>query len=190
MTTKVVQEMIVQGRLDRVAKNSPQAGRMLRSCLQHLETADQRAGGDPAGSYVLLYDAARKAVAAHMLFHGLRVTSRPGAHAAIVTYAEAELGTIGGDHVVHLDRMRRRPRRALAPEAVDQPVDRDRLAEVEHESGEELPRLRSAELDDSPVSADLERSEETDVERFRLGHLRNYPLLPPVSTAWHVLSDF
>lgn len=107
MTTKVVQEMIVQGRLDRVAKNSPQAGRMLRSCLQHLETADQRAGGDPAGSYVLLYDAARKAVAAHMLFHGLRVTSRPGAHAAIVTYAEAELGTIGGDHVVHLDRMRR-----------------------------------------------------------------------------------
>ena len=107
MTTKVVQELILEGRLDRVAKNSPQAGRMLRACLQHLETADQRAAADPSGSYALLYDAARKAVAAHMLFHGLRVTSRPGAHAAIVTYAEAELAAIGEEHVPHLDRMRR-----------------------------------------------------------------------------------
>ena len=107
MTAKVVQELIVEGRLDRVAKNSPQAGRMLRACLQHLETADQRAAADPSGSYALLYDAARKAVVAHMLFHGLRVTSRPGAHAAIVTYAEEELATIGEEHIKHLDRMRR-----------------------------------------------------------------------------------
>jgi hypothetical protein len=99
--------MLVEGRIERVAKNSAQAGRMLRSCLQHLETAEQRAGGDPSGSYALLYDAVRKAVAAHMLFHGIRVTSRPGAHAAAVAYAEAELGTIGRDHLAHLDRMRR-----------------------------------------------------------------------------------
>jgi hypothetical protein len=107
VTSKVVQVMLVEGRVDRVARNSPQAGRMLRSCQQHLETAEQRAGDDPSGSYALLYDAARKAVAAHMLFHGLRVTSRPGAHAAIVTYAEAELAAIGGDHLGHFDRMRR-----------------------------------------------------------------------------------
>jgi hypothetical protein len=99
--------MIVEGRLDRVARNASQASRMLQSCLQHLETADQRADGDPSGSYALLYDAARKAVAAHMLFRGLRVTSRPGAHAAIVAYADAELAAIGGEHLVHLDRMRR-----------------------------------------------------------------------------------
>ena len=99
--------MIVEGRLDRVGKNASQAGRMLRSCMQHLETADQRADGDPSGSYALLYDAARKAVAAHMLFNGLRVTNRPGAHAAIVTYAEAELVPIGKEHLEHLDRMRR-----------------------------------------------------------------------------------
>ena len=107
MTSKIVQEMTVEGRLDRVTKNAAQAGRMLRSCMQHLETADQRADADPSGSYALLYDAARKAVAAHMLCNGLRVTSRPGAHAAIVTYAEAELVRIGGDHLDHLDRMRR-----------------------------------------------------------------------------------
>lgn len=107
MTSRVVQEMIVEGRLDRVDRNPRQAGRMLRSCGQHLETADQRAEQDPSGCYALLYDAARKAVAAHMLFHGLRVTSRPGAHAAVVAYAEADLATIGGEHVAHLDRMRR-----------------------------------------------------------------------------------
>ena len=107
MTTKIVQDMIVERRLDKVGPNAKQAGLMLRSCMQHLETADQRAGGDPSGCYALLYDATRKAVAAHMLFHGLRVTSRPGAHAAVVAYAEAELAAIGDDHLAHLDRMRR-----------------------------------------------------------------------------------
>lgn len=107
MTSKIVQDMIVERRLDKVGPNAKQAGLMLRSCMQHLETADQRAGGDPSGCYALLYDATRKAVAAHMLFHGLRVTSRPGAHAAVVAYAEAELAVIGDDHLAHLDRMRR-----------------------------------------------------------------------------------
>ncbi|HEX6381409.1 MAG TPA: hypothetical protein VF180_09215 [Acidimicrobiia bacterium] len=107
MTSKIVQDMIVERRLDKVGPNAKQAGLMLRSCMQHLETADQRAGGDPSGCYALLYDATRKAVAAHMLFHGLRVTSRPGAHAAVVAYAEAELAAIGDDHLAHLDRMRR-----------------------------------------------------------------------------------
>lgn len=107
MTSTVVQELVLEGRLDRVEANRKQASRMLRSCTQHLETADERAGADPSGCYALLYDAARKAVAAHMLFHGLRPTSRPGAHAAVVTYAEAELSDIGGIHVANLDRMRR-----------------------------------------------------------------------------------
>ncbi len=69
MTSKIVQEMLVEGRLERVSRNPSQAGRMLQSCLQHLETADQRARGDPSGSYALLYDAARKAV-------GSRATGR------------------------------------------------------------------------------------------------------------------
>lgn len=81
---------------------------MLQSCLKHLETADQRAADDPSGSYTLLYDAARKAVAAHMLVHGLRATNRPGAHVAVVTYAEAELSAVvATEHLAHLDRMRR-----------------------------------------------------------------------------------
>lgn len=107
MTSAVVQQLLLEGRLDRVDANRKQASQMLRSCTQHLETAEQRAGADPSGCYALLYDAARKAVAAHMLFHGLRPTSRPGAHAAVVMYAEAELIDIDGIHVTNLDRMRR-----------------------------------------------------------------------------------
>jgi hypothetical protein len=107
MTSKLVQEMTIAGRLEKVARNPRQAGRMLQSCTRHLETADQRAGADPSGSYALLYDAARKAVAAHMIFRGLRITSRPGARAAMVIYAEGELATIAQGHLEHLDRMRR-----------------------------------------------------------------------------------
>lgn len=108
MTSKAVRVLLAEGRIEKVTRNQGQAGRMLRSCLQHLETADQRAGADPSGSYALLYDAARKAVAAHMLCNGLRVTNRPGSHAAVVAYAETEFGTVVADeHLAHLDRMRR-----------------------------------------------------------------------------------
>ena len=54
MTSKIVQEMTIEGRLEKVARDPRQAGRMLHSCTQHLETADQRAGADPSGSYALL----------------------------------------------------------------------------------------------------------------------------------------
>jgi hypothetical protein len=78
---------------------------------------------------------------------------------------------------VHLDRVRRGVRRALAPELVDQPVDRDGLSEAEREAGEERPRLRAAELDEAVAATDLERSEETEVERSRVGRLRD--VTPP-----------
>lgn len=108
MTGREVLDLIAEGRLERVPRNGRQAGRMLQAAALHLESADVRATADPSGSYALVYDAARKSVAAHMLFHGLRPTSRPGAHAATVTYAEHELaGIVGAGHVAHLDRMRR-----------------------------------------------------------------------------------
>jgi len=59
MTSKTVQEMLVEGRLERGSRNPTQAG------------------GDPSGSYALLYDAARKAVAAHMLSTAFGSRSAP-----------------------------------------------------------------------------------------------------------------
>jgi hypothetical protein len=108
MTAREVLDLVAEGRIERVPPNKAQAGRMLQACTKHIESADVRAGADPSGAYALVYDAIRKAVAAHMLFHGFRTTSRPGSHAATVTYAEAELGkVVAAQHVSHLDRMRR-----------------------------------------------------------------------------------
>ena len=107
MTSPRVTELLVEGRLEKVPRNKTQSGRLLQAAARHVESARLRAADDPSGSYTLLYDAARKAVAAHMLAHGLRVTNRPGAHAAVVTYAESELVSLVGNDVDNLDRMRR-----------------------------------------------------------------------------------
>jgi hypothetical protein len=65
--------------------------------------------GDPNGAYALLYDAARKAVDAHMLANGFRVQkSRLGTHEAIGQYAVATLRKDPDKrHIDSFDRMRR-----------------------------------------------------------------------------------
>jgi hypothetical protein len=78
---------------------------MVNEAKRHLESAARIAALDPNGAYHLLYDAARKAVWAHMLANGYRPTSAPGAHAASATYATEALP--GEPSVVHFDRMRR-----------------------------------------------------------------------------------
>lgn len=105
---RATQALVVEGRLERAPADRAAAGRMLHACARHVESADVRAAADPSGSYSLLYDAARKAVVAHMLCHGLRVPNRPGSHAAVVEYATVELaGVVPAEHLAHLDRMRR-----------------------------------------------------------------------------------
>ena len=56
----------------------------LAEARRHLASAKLIPGADPNGAYVLLYDAARKANAAHMLASGLRVAARPRAQEAVV----------------------------------------------------------------------------------------------------------
>jgi hypothetical protein len=72
-------------------------------------SASKIADDDAHGAYALIYDAARKAIAAHMLTTGYRVAaSRPGAHAATAAYAEAQWdGTEYEESVRRFDRMRR-----------------------------------------------------------------------------------
>ena len=88
-------------------------------------------------------------------------TSRSNARASIRSASASQLvpGLAGDDQRpaaerlerlaqvrdVDLDRMRRRPRRTVAPQQVDQPVDGDDLAEVEHQDGEQRPLLRGAQ---------------------------------------------
>jgi hypothetical protein len=79
----------------------------VQEAKRHLASADLVAGSDPTAAYSLLYDAARKAVTAHMLANGYRAANRPGAHRAAALYAEATLaGGQAASHIRAFDRMR------------------------------------------------------------------------------------
>jgi len=74
----------------------------------HLETAASVARRDPAAAYAIAYDAARKAISAHMRASGFRVGKGHGAHARIGVYAAAALDGHGiGEQLERYDELRR-----------------------------------------------------------------------------------
>lgn len=99
-----VDELVGARRLERVPADHAAAARRLTAARRHLRSAAILARDDPDAAYALLYDAARKAVAAHMQAHGLRARNAPGAHEATAFYAAAVLA---GPSSGELDRMRR-----------------------------------------------------------------------------------
>jgi hypothetical protein len=104
-----IEDLVKADRLERIEPDSEEALDLLHHAQTHLKSAEKLMVDDPAGAYQLLYDAARKAVAADMLSNGYRAKSdRPGAHAAVVLYAEEALRMEEGmDALANLDRMRR-----------------------------------------------------------------------------------
>lgn len=108
MSTESVESLVAAERLEAVEPDRPAAAAMLDEARAHLRSAATVIDEDPNGAYALLCNAARKAVAAHMLASGYRTRNRPGAHAATCLYAEAALGHGTRSADVHeLDRMRR-----------------------------------------------------------------------------------
>ena len=108
-----VEELLRDGRIEHVEADSSAARDKLLEAKRHLDSAARIADADPAGAYALLYDAARKAIDAHMLASGYRVSrSRLGAHEATARYATAVLGKGHGDDARHFDRMRRNRNRS------------------------------------------------------------------------------
>lgn len=99
-----VEELIGARRLERVPADADTARRRLTSARRHLQSAAVLARDDPDAAYALVYDAARKAVAAHMQAAGLRARNAQGAHEATARYAVAVLR---GPSAAELDRMRR-----------------------------------------------------------------------------------
>jgi hypothetical protein len=107
-----IADLVRDGRLERVPADPATAAASVEEARRHLTSADLIAGADPNGAYALLYDAARKAIAAHMLASGLRVTVRPRAHEAVGLYAlDALSGSPEIDSVEYFDRMRRKRNR-------------------------------------------------------------------------------
>ena len=67
-----IDELVGARRLERVPADHAAATRRPTSARRHLQSATILARDDPDAAYALLYDAARKAVAAHVQAHGLR----------------------------------------------------------------------------------------------------------------------
>jgi len=127
-------EMIRRGELERVPASRDHADVLLGQARQHLNSARAIAAVDPVGGYQLLYDAARKALAAVLENQGLRATSR-GGHIAVRDAVTAQLDPPLGAVLRPFDRLRRRRNQAEYPSAEHpgmepEDVDRD-LPKVE-----------------------------------------------------------
>lgn len=103
-----VDRLTREGRLEQVPADPAAARERIQEARRHLGSSGMLAGSDESLAYVALYDAARKAVTAHMLAHGYRSANQVGAHQAVVLYAEAILGVgSAAAAVAAFDRMRR-----------------------------------------------------------------------------------
>jgi hypothetical protein len=121
--------MIARGELERVPASRQHADLLLAQARRHLASADAIADSDPAGAYQLLYDAARKALAAVLENQGVRATSR-GGHLAVRDAVSAQLDPPLGGVLRPFDRLRRRRNQveypsSEAPTVTAEEVDRD-----------------------------------------------------------------
>ena len=107
MTPLSVADLVAGGRLERVAADVAAAWNRLDEAKRHLDSSAKLATTDDSLAYVALYDAARKALVAHMQANGYRATNRTGAHQAVGLYGEATITTAQAKpHVDAFDRMR------------------------------------------------------------------------------------
>ena len=104
---EALDDMLARGELERVPASRAHADLLLSQARRHLASADAIAAPDPAGAYQLLYDAARKSLAAVLENQGLRATSR-GGHIAVRDAATAQLDPPLGGALRPFDRLRRR----------------------------------------------------------------------------------
>jgi hypothetical protein len=114
MAPRSVETLIAAGLIEEVEPDSDGAATLVAECRRHLVSAAQIADRDPNGAYQLLYDAARKAIGAHMLARGLRAAAkRPGGHATTGEYGRREIDDpLAADAVRRFDRIRRNRNRS------------------------------------------------------------------------------
>jgi len=86
----VIDQLLAQGRLQRVAPNRALADHYLERSALHSASAQAIELDDVVGSFSLSYDAARLALSAILLCQGLR-TRGEGAHAVLLEAALAQL---------------------------------------------------------------------------------------------------
>jgi hypothetical protein len=110
----VIDRMLADSELQRVPASREQADRLIDQARAHLSSAAGICDQDPPGGYALLYDAARKALAAVLENQGLRPTTR-GGHLAVYEAIRAQLDPPMGKILQPFDRMRRQRHDAEYP---------------------------------------------------------------------------
>lgn len=123
-----VDSLIDAGEIERVHPDRDAADELLRQARSHLASAAAIAESDAAGAYSLLYDAARKALAAVLENQGLRATSR-GGHLGVYRAVRAQLDPPMGKVLQPFDRMRRRRNTLEYGAKTHNPVTADEIAE-------------------------------------------------------------
>jgi hypothetical protein len=122
----VLDGMIARGELERVPAGRDHADLLLSQARRHLASAAAIADSDPAGAYQLLYDAARKSLAAVLENQGLRATSR-GGHIAVREAVTAQLDPPLGGVLRPFDRLRRRRNQVEYPSAAAPSIGADEV---------------------------------------------------------------
>src|SRR5207247_535818 len=102
----------------------------------------------------------------------LKRVARPAGEEPLTPEQLAQLGDID------VNCRRRRRWGVLAPERVDEPVDRHGAIRVEEQHGEQGALLRTTESDGTSVAAHLERSENPELHRLPLDCPTGDPLCP------------
>lgn len=101
---ETVSRLIAEGRLERIAGTAATGSMHLESARGLLASAQREAGNNPEASYILAYDAVRKAATALLAQQGLR----PKATGHHVTVEEATRAQFNGDfHAMGALRRRR-----------------------------------------------------------------------------------
>jgi uncharacterized protein (UPF0332 family) len=146
-----IADLLAQDRLQQIEPDAEEARELLAHAEKHLASAETLLAKDPAGAYQLLYDAARKAAAADMLAAGYRAKSdKPGAHAAVVSYAEEALaGHADAEAIANFDRIRRSRNRseygAIAVGNAQLHVDLEHAREIVRAAKERVMPVQTSE---------------------------------------------
>ncbi|GEP27126.1 hypothetical protein CLE01_17240 [Cryobacterium levicorallinum] len=112
----VVDRLIAERRLDRVAPNRELSDLMIDQAEAHLATAEFAMHHDAPGAFQLAYDAAPKSLAAELANQGLRA-KRAGAHLTLYESTRAQPHPPLGPVLDELDWMRRLAQQHGIPES-------------------------------------------------------------------------
>lgn len=102
-----IRTMVDDGRLQEVPASVEASQALLDQARRHLVSAETLADLDPQGAYTLLYDAARKGLAAVLQAQGLRATAK-GGHIVVQEAMRAQFDPPLGHLFRPFGRMRQR----------------------------------------------------------------------------------